>query len=55
VSFNTSSISTPFLLGWNPCRVASAAEFTELINKLKRRTFHTAEAVMPLTGRLFPA
>jgi len=41
--------------GLDSCRVASAAEFTELINKLKRRTFHTAEAVMPLTGRLFPA
>lgn len=40
--------------GLDSCRVASAAEFTDLIGELKRRKFHTAEAVMPLTGRRFP-
>ncbi|MDD9798851.1 MAG: hypothetical protein OXU29_00030 [Gammaproteobacteria bacterium] len=41
--------------GLDSCRVASAPEFTALINDLKRRTFHAVAAVMPLTGRRFPA
>lgn len=40
--------------GLDSCRVASAAEFTDLIGDLKHRKFHTAEAVMPLTGQRFP-